>query len=413
MARLSVLILAPYLNGKGLGEVYSIFKWVEALAHEADLTILTISGERQEPLATQQPKARVIRLREPAILQRRFTRLNAMAKPYLPVFFSWARRWIRREMAAGARFDIGHQILPQAMRYASPFRGLGLPYVIGPLGGSLSTPKAWKREVRGGAFYTRLRALDRPRLAYDPRLRASFGGADLILGVAPYVHDTLRRAGIKPRRFEAVPERGHDGKLPKIKPKGEAGELQLLHVGRVVRTKALRDMVRAMALLRDLPGVRLTSAGDGEDLAACKAEAAALGVAERIDFLGQVTRDEVERLYASSDVFAFPSFREPMGGVFFEAMAYGLPVIAAARGGPDFIIDDSCGFRLPVRTPDQFSADIAATIRRLADDPELRLNLGRGAQARLTGFGDWAQKARGLVALYEELIGARKARQSG
>ncbi|MFV2003457.1 MAG: glycosyltransferase family 4 protein, partial [Paracoccaceae bacterium] len=288
--------------------------------------------------------------------------------------------------------------------------GLGLPYVIGPLGGSLSTPKAWKREVRGGAFYTRLRALDRPRLAWDPRLRASFGDADLILGVAPYIQDTLSGAGIGLRRFEAVPERGHDGQLPKIKRAGEVGKLQLLHVGRVVRTKALRDMVRAMALLRDLPGVRLISAGDGEDLAACKAEAAALGVAQRIDFLGQVARDEVERLYASSDIFAFPSFREPMGGVFFEAMAYGLPVITAARGGPDFIIDDSCGIRIPVNTPDQFANDIAAAIRRLADDPKLRLKLGRGAQARLAGFGDWSEKARDLIGLYRAAIRARKAR---
>ena len=123
-------------------------------------------------------------------------------------------------------------------------------------------------------------------------------------------------------------------------------------------------------------------------------------------FLGRVPRTEVDRLYEQSDVFAFPSFREPMGGVFFEAMEYGLPVITAARGGPDFIIDDTCGIRLPVDTPEQFAAAIAGAIRDLALDPARRLALGKGAQARLEGFGDWPQKARDLVDLYHETIAA-------
>ena len=110
-----------------------------------------------------------------------------------------------------------------------------------------------------------------------------------------------------------------------------AGRVVLLHVGRAVRTKGLRDVVRAMARLEDLPGVSLVSAGDGEDLEACRAEAVKLGVASRITFLGKISREEVEGHYAAADVFCFPSFREPMGGVFFEAMAHGLPVITAAR----------------------------------------------------------------------------------
>ena len=119
-------------------------------------------------------------------------------------------------------------------------------------------------------------------------------------------------------------------------------------------------MVRAMAHLADLPGVTLTSAGDGEDLAACRAEAERLGLAGRVGFLGQVPRAEVDRLYARADVFAFPSFREPMGGVVFEALHWGLPVITAARGGPDFIVDDSCGIRVPVTDPVRYPRDIAA-----------------------------------------------------
>jgi glycosyltransferase involved in cell wall biosynthesis len=96
-----------------------------------------------------------------------------------------------------------------------------------------------------------------------------------------------------------------------------------------------------------------------------------------------------------------------MGGVFFEAMAHGLPVITAARGGPDFIIDDSSGLRLPIDTPDQFARDIADAIRRLALEPTLRLSLGRGARARLKSFGSWEDKADAMIGLYHEVQEAR------
>ena len=403
--RLSVALVAPNLNGDGLGEVYSIFQLVEALCEEADVTVFTISISDQRPLAEQLPKARVFAVQEPDFFRKRFERFNSMAKPALPFFFRWARRKIAAEMASGHHFDIAHQILPQAMRFPCPLRHLGLPYVIGPLGGSLETPPAFQDEVgSAGALFTKLRALDRPRLRHDPWLRSGYAKADLILGVAPYIGDTLRKAGIPVRRFEPVLERGSPGALPTIDRQGNKGQAKLLHVGRVVRTKALRDVVRALAQLKDLPGVTLTSAGDGEDLEACRAEAEALGVADRVTFLGRIPREEVDTLYREADIFAFPSFREPMGGVFFEAMSFGLPVIAAARGGPDFIIDDSCGLRLPVETPDQFATAIAGAIRRLAEDPEKRLAMGRAAQARLNSFGNWSDKARSLVGLYREAI---------
>jgi glycosyltransferase involved in cell wall biosynthesis len=316
------------------------------------------------------------------------------------------KRWLQAAQARGERFDIAHQILPQAMRHASPLRDMAIPYVIGPLGGGLDTPAAFKGEVlQGSSFLSRLRAIDDFRLRHDRALRASYAGADLILGVAPYVAERLAPVGI--RRFKAVLERGHGAFPPERTRQEVAGQLRLLHVGRVVRTKGLRDTVRAMAFLRDLPGVTLTSAGDGDDLAACKAEAASLGVADRVTFLGKIPRDRVEEEYAAADVFCFPSFREPMGGVFFEAMAHDLPVITAARGGPDFIIDDSSGLRLPIDTPDQFARDIADAIRRLALEPTLRLSLGRGARARLKSFGSWEDKADAMIGLYHEVQEAR------
>lgn len=398
--RLRAVVLAPHLNPQGLGEVYSIFKWVEALSERVDLTILTL---RPGPgLAEALPQARLITFDEPRILNR-LPRFNAMAKPWLPIFFAKARKWIQNAQSNGETFDVAHQILPQAMRYTCPLTGLGIPYVVGPLGGSLKTPEAFGGEERDTSLVTSLRNLDRWRLKYDRRLRRGYESADLILGVAPYVNETLQAAGLRIKRFEPVLERGFEGERAIAARQNSPEELTLLHVGRAVRTKGLRDVLRALAQLQDLPGVRLISAGDGPDLEACRGEAVRLGIQDRVTFLGRVPREDVDRLYQEADVFCFPSYREPMGGVFFEAMSFGLPVIAADRGGPAFILDDASAIKLAVETPQQFATDIAGAIRALAMDPARRDAMGQAALTRLRSFGDLSDKAALLETFYRDI----------
>lgn len=405
---LKVAIVVPSLNPAGIGEIEWAFRWVEALSRRATLTVLTSSRDGQPLLQDALPQARVVSYPEIRFLYKRMERFNAMAKPGWPLFAHQVRRWLLRARASGDWFDIGHQILPQAMRHPTPFRGLGLPYVMGPVGGGLDTPWEFRREVAAGSsLASGLRGLDRLRLRFDPRLRATFSQADMVLGVAPYVRDRL--GDLRIRRFVTIMERGHGEAMPtRSEGRKDGDQLVLAHVGRVVRTKGLRDTIRALAHLRDLPSIRLISAGDGPDLAACREEADRLGVADRVTFHGRLSRARVEELYAQSDIFCFPSFREPMGGVLFEAMAHGLPVITAARGGPDFIIDDNSGIRVPVTDPDRFPRDIAGAIRGLALDPERRQRLGRGARARLVSFGDWEDRADTVMTLYHEVLAARR-----
>ena len=405
MERLRVLVVALVIDGTDVGETYSGFRWIEALSRQTDLTLLCLQRPGRTPTSEQLPHARVITWPEPAFLDR-FERVRAQLKPAWPLLAYRARRWIRDAPTRGEQFDIAHQILPQAMRHRSPLRHFAIPYAIGPLGGSLPTPPGMRSEVGGeDPMLVRLRALDGFRLRHDRGLRASYERAAAVLGVSPYVGELL--GGLALKRFESVPERAGDAAADFARSFPPAGTLKLLHVGRSIRTKGLRDLVRAMALLRDAPGITLTSAGDGPDLAACRAEADRLGVADRIDFRGKIPRETVERLYQDSDLFAFPSFREPMGGVFFEAMRWGLPVVTADYGGPQALVDASSGIRVPVTDPVRYPADIATAIRALADDPARLARLSAGARARMAQFGDWDEKASQTIALYRELAGSR------
>jgi glycosyltransferase involved in cell wall biosynthesis len=369
----------------------------------AKITVLALECFKGPPLAEQLPKAEVITWPDPGWAPAE-ARLNAMLKPAI---FTLARRqktWIRQALAQGRRWDIAHQLLPAAPRYPTALRHFDIPYVIGPVGGAIETPFAFRKECGSAPIFTRLRNLDRLRFRHDPWLRDSYAKAARVLGVAPYMKSVLSDLPIK--RFQPFLALGIDALAPRTQRSGRAGALKILHVGRAVRTKGLRDVVRALARLRDWPEVRLISVGDGEDLSQCRDEADALGISEKISFLGHLPRSDIEALYRDCDVFVFPSFRESMGGVLYEAMRWGLPVITTTVGGPGWIIDDTCGLRVDAVTPDQLARDIAEAIRTMASDPVKRAKLGAGARARVERQGLWSHRANDMLSIYEDILSA-------
>jgi glycosyltransferase involved in cell wall biosynthesis len=336
-------------------------------------------------------------------LPERFERVNAMLKPGYPAFRRRAERWIAEALAAGRRFDVGHQVTPIALRYASPLARFDIPYVVGPLAGSLETPAGLREECGSAPLWTRLRGLDRLRIALDPFLRRSWRRALAVLGVAPYVHALLGSVGVQ--RFETMSELGIEALAPERPRPGVPGRLRLVHVGRAVRTKGLRDAVRALARVPADVDVELDVAGFGEELEPCRRLATELGVADRIRFHGRLPRTEVETLYEQADAFLFPSFREPSGSVIFEAMRQGLPVITVDRGGPAHVVDATCGLRVRAEDPDQLASDLARAITRLARDPALHCRLARGARERVAHLGLWETKIDWLFELYASLPG--------
>ncbi|NNM75952.1 glycosyltransferase [Sphingomonas sp. ID1715] len=393
--RLRLLIVSALVDGTDVSEPFFAFKWIEALGHQHQVTLLTLQRQGRQPTCEQLPHVEVITWPEPRLLGR-MERVRAIAKPGWTILSHHSRKWIREALRSGRTFDVAHQLYPAAMRHSSPLRHFTIPYAIGPVAGMVTTPPAFAPEVRSNAF-DYLRQLDRWRLRYDPMLRRSFEHADAVIGAAPYVADVL--SGLAIKRFAVEPEAA--GGAAQSRPRTERSSgLRLLHVGRAIRTKGLRDVIRAMGRLRDRPDITLTSAGIGEDLDQCREEAEKLGVADRVRFLGKIPRAEVDELYASHDLFVFPSFREPVGSVFFEAMSWGLPIVTVRRGGPEAIFGKGGAILLDVETPDQLADDLARAIRRLADDSAALVNLTRESIDCYARLGSWSDKARRISAIY-------------
>jgi glycosyltransferase involved in cell wall biosynthesis len=163
---------------------------------------------------------------------------------------------------------------------------------------------------------------------------------------------------------------------------GLSDEQLLLFVGRLAPNKGVPVLVEALKHLVDIkPAVHLAIAGDCSDVYQseaehCRRRAFDLGIFDRVHFLGQVSEDKLPDLYRSASVFVMPSRHEGFCIPVLEAMASGLPVIAARAGalpetigsaGLTFAMDDSEDLARRLRRV------LARETRRPASESRLRI----------------------------------------
>lgn len=147
----------------------------------------------------------------------------------------------------------------------------------------------------------------------------------------------------------------------------------VLAMGRLHRNKAFDILLQALARL---DRAWLWLAGSGPEEAALRTLAQALGVAERVRFLGW--RDDGPALLAAADLLVCPSRHEPLGNVVIEAWAAGRPVVAAASAGPKQLIVEGVGGLL---APVDDAAALAQAMGRVLSEPNLAQRLIDGGRA--------------------------------
>lgn len=187
--------------------------------------------------------------------------------------------------------------------------------------------------------------------------------------------------GVTPDRYDAPPKEGSG--------------LDLLFVGRLTGIKGLRVLFEALEAVRIThPEVTLTLIGDGDDRAYAEASAKRLG---RVTLLGFQSQEEVAAALARADALVLPSFAEGVPVVLMEAMASARPVIATQVGGVAELVEDE---RSGLLVPPGSAEHLADAIRRLADDPALRRNLGaQGRETVRTDF-DVTREAARILSLF-------------
>jgi glycosyltransferase involved in cell wall biosynthesis len=185
-------------------------------------------------------------------------------------------------------------------------------------------------------------------------------------------------------------------------PRRPGEPLSMLAVGAIVPRKGYDVLVEALAQLKDRPW-QLVIVGDptrSPDTAKRLVQAIAQhGLGDRIELTGPVTQARLAELYSAADLFVLPSRFEGYGMAYTEAIAHGVPVVGTNVGAIPDTVPSGAGILVP---PDDVSA-LAATLRRLIDDPSERERLSVGARARAASFPSWREQAALFASVLDRL----------
>lgn len=200
-------------------------------------------------------------------------------------------------------------------------------------------------------------------------------------------HSTLVPPGVDVERF--VPPR--DG-LPR--------ETRVLYAGRVERTsrwKGLQVLVEALpALRRAVPTVRLSVVGSGDDVVPLQKRAAELGVADVIDWHGEIPHDELPAHYQRAGVTVLPSLTEAesFGMTLVEAMASGCPVVGSRVGGIPFVVREGVDGLL---VPPADAQQLARALAEVLTDPVRARELGAAGREAAEQRWSWAHQEQRML----------------
>jgi glycosyltransferase involved in cell wall biosynthesis len=302
-------------------------------------------------------------------------------------------------------FDVVHHVTFGRYYTPSLLSRLPVPFMWGPVGGGESAPSPfWIGLGVRGVMYESIRSSVRTLGGWDPFVRSAARRSAVVIATTPETAVRLRRLGA--RNVELLTAAGvSEEQFSRGRSSAEAaarGSPFFLAVARLVPWKGIHLGLRAFALA-SLPDVMFRIVGTGADRPRLERLSRRLGIDERVEFTGELTRNQVRSLLRDCLALVHPSLHDSGSAVCLEAMASGKPVVCLDLGGPAIIVTDDSGFVIPPITPRQTIRGIADALESLAGDEALRTALGKNARDRAMDAFTWNERGRMLSRLYERV----------
>jgi teichuronic acid biosynthesis glycosyltransferase TuaC len=294
--------------------------------------------------------------------------------------YAFARPVLEQLINNGGDFDLldAHYFFPDGVAAVMLGRALGKPVTITARGTDINLI---------------------PRFPVPRRMiRWAAARADGLITVCAALKDELVRLGIPPERVRTL-RNGVDLEIFRPIDPQQAKDALAVHgpvlasVGSLIERKGHDLVIRA---LEHLPKVTLLIAGQGPEKAALARLAAAIGVANRVRFLGSIAHARLREIYSAADALVLASSREGWPNVLLESMACGTPVIASnVWGAPEIIKAPEAGLLLQERT----AGAIASAARTLL----AALPPRKATRAYAQRFS-WQETTEGQVDLFSRIL---------
>jgi glycosyltransferase involved in cell wall biosynthesis len=304
------------------------------------------------------------------------------------LLWQWSALKLARELHREVGFDAVHHLTWGGVRAPTFLGALGIPLIIGPVGGGETSPRTLRdRLPLRGRLAEALRDLSNRTIEINPIVRPGLRDAAVIFAKTA---DTRRLLGpgLRAKTFVQM-ELGVDlSQIAKSRPPRTAPP-KLLYAGRLLYWKGVHIGIEAMAgLVARLPDAQLTIVGDGPEQARLKAEVTARKLDRNVAFIPRMPQDQFMRLYDSHDMLLFPSLHDSTGCVVLEALCKGMPVACLDLGGPRDIVTPQSGIIADTMglTTAQVASVLADQLYDVFSSPERFAALSAGAIARANDF---------------------------
>jgi len=255
-------------------------------------------------------------------------------------------RGLRRAVPARAPdLILGFYVYPEAYAAVRLGKALGVPVVIGSRGSDL-------RRIEANPFIQKM-------------TRSAVRQANAVLCVSSDLADIAKRLGAAPDKVHTI-RNGVDGGVFVPQAQEQARRELNLHVsGRLVlfvgwlsALKGVPQLVDAMALLKSRGDWQLALVGEGSIEGDLRRQAADLGIAERVRFLGPMKAQQIATWMNASDFLCLPSESEGCPNVVVEALSCGTPVVANSVGGIPELVNENSAVLMSTNTPEAIAESL-------------------------------------------------------
>ncbi len=328
------------------------------------------------------------------------TAIQSLVYPYFERL-TWQR--FGADIKAG-KYDVVHRVTPLTPTTTSPMAAkcaaAGVPFVIGPLNGGVPWPRGFDAERRREREW-----LSYVRSAYKlaPGRGAMFRATSAVIVGSRHTGTEVPAAHQDKTIY--IPENAIDpARFNKVAPQDVSGPLRGCFIGRLVPYKGPDMLLEGAAPLMQQGRLVLDIIGDGPMMPDLKAQAERLGVAQSVNFHGQLPHNQVQDVASAANLLTFPSIREFGGGVVLEAMALGVVPVVMDYAGPGELVTPETGFAIPMGPKDQIISSLSALLDQIAQDPNALPGMGQAARARATQMFTWEAKAAQIAQVYDWVL---------
>lgn len=294
-------------------------------------------------------------------------------------FYFYYKKWqeraleIAKTIIKSNHIDIIHQLNMVCFREPGFLWKIdNIPFVWGPISGFNPEYLPFMKEM-GMRAYSKIVMKDminKAQVRWMPRVRKAFYRSDAIITTTPYCRDFIK--SFYSKDATVINETGIHNRcveLSELKREND-GFLNLLWVGRFIKTKKLDIALKTIANLKHLNKLKLHIVGYGVNNEECyyKALSSKLGIDNCCIWYGKKTNTEVQAMMRKMDVFFFTSIAEATSTVVPEAIQNRLPIIChdACAFGP--LVTSKIGWKIKPITPQKSISDFSLIIEQIYDN---------------------------------------------